>query len=66
MDGKSKSIVNKAVTSTSMTDRIKKHLTAINRYEGETSHSSRRGFSITLRMLGVADKEISDHIGWNS
>jgi hypothetical protein len=66
MDGKSKSIVNKAVTSTSMTDRLRKHLTAINLYEGETSNSSRRGCSITLRMLGVADKEISNHIGWHS
>ena len=66
MDGKSKSIVNKAVTSTSMTARLRKHLTAINLYEGETSNSSRRGCSITLRMLGVADKEISNHIGWHS
>jgi hypothetical protein len=49
-----------------MTDRLRKHLTAINLYEGETSNSSRRGCSITLRMLGVADKEISNHIGWHS
>jgi len=47
MDGKTKSIVNKAVTSTSMTHRLRKHLTAINLYEGETSHSSRPGCSIT-------------------
>ena len=46
-----------------MTDRLRKHLTAINIYEGETSHSSRRGCCITLRMLGVADKEISVPLG---
>lgn len=65
-DKKTKTITNRPVTSTCMTDRLKMHLKAINLYEGETSHSSRRGCSITLKLLGVPDDDICKHIGWNS
>jgi len=35
-------------------------------YQEETSHSSRRGCAITLRMLGVNDQAINQHVGWSS
>lgn len=65
-DRKTKTITSRPVTSTCMTDRLKMHLKAIHLYEGETSHSSRRGCSITLKLLGVSDDEICKHVGWNS
>ena len=65
-DKKSKRICDRPVTSTSMTDRLKRHLKSINLYEGETSHSNRRGCSIVLKMLGVEDEDICNHIGWHS
>lgn len=64
-DSKSREIINRAVSSSAMTDRLRLHLKAINLYEGETSHSSRRGCAITLRMLGVADNTIYNHLGWH-
>lgn len=57
-------VINKPVSSSSMTDRLRTHLRAVNLYEGESSHSSRRGCAITLRMLGVQDELISNHVGW--
>ena len=65
-DIKTKEISDKAVTSSSMTDRLRTHLKTINLYAGETAHSSRRGLAITLRMLGLEDNSISNHIGWQS
>ena len=65
-DKKSQDIIDQPVSSSCMSDRLKTHLTAINLYDGETSHSSRRGCAITLRMLGVSDPDINKHIGWNS
>lgn len=65
-DKKTKTITNRPVASTCKTDRLKMHLKAINLYESETSHSSRRGCSITLKLLGVPDDDICKHIGWNS
>ena len=52
------------MSSSLITDRLKMHLTAINLYEGETSHSTRRGCAITLRMMGINDEQINQHIGW--
>lgn len=49
-----------------MTERLEIHLSAINLYQGETSHSSRQGCAITLRMLGVNDQAINQHVGWSS
>lgn len=59
-------IVDEQVSSSGMTERLKLHLNTLNLYEGETSHSSRRGCAITLRMLGVDDQEINKHVGWES
>ena len=63
-DKKNKTIVNKPMSSSLITDRLRMHLKSINLYEGETSHSTRRGCAITLRMLGVDDEHINEHIGW--
>ncbi|WAR14864.1 hypothetical protein MAR_004969 [Mya arenaria] len=62
----SKDISEKQVTATAMSDRLKCHLKAINLYNGESAHSSRRGCAIVLRMLGLADTSINQHIGWGS
>ena len=65
-DIKTLEISDNPVTSSNMTDRLRTHLKAINLYAGETAHSSRRGLAITLRMLGLDDSSISNHIGWQS
>ena len=65
-DKESKQIVNQPVSSSCMSERLKLHLKGLNLYDGETSHSSRRGCAITLRMLGVSDEGINEHIGWSS
>ena len=59
-------VINKPMSSSLITDRLKMHLKAINLYEGETSHSTRRGCAITLRMMGINDEQINQHIGWGS
>ena len=46
-DRESRTIVNEPVSSSGMTERLKLHLNTLNLYEGETSHSSRRGCAIT-------------------
>ena len=63
---KTQEIGGKPVSASAMTDWLKIHLSAIKLYEGESSHSSRRGCTITLRMLGMSDSMINDHVGWNS
>ena len=59
-------IIDKPMSSSLITDRLKLHLMAINLYEGETSHSTRRGCAITLRMMGINDDQINKHIGWGN
>ena len=63
-DKKTKVIINKPMDSSLITERLRVHLSAIGLYEGETSHSTRRGCAITLRMLGVNDDQINAHTGW--
>ena len=65
-DVRTKHISDKPVNSSSMSERLKNHLTAVNLYEGESSHSSRRSCAITLRMLGVDDGDVNQHLGWTS
>ncbi|MEW8548343.1 MAG: hypothetical protein AB2693_32975 [Candidatus Thiodiazotropha sp.] len=63
-DKHNKVIINKPMSSSLITDRLLMHLRAINLYEGETSHSTRRGCAIMLRMLGIGDDKINKHIEW--
>ena len=65
-DKKSLSIVDKPVSTSGMSDRLKTHLLAINMYQGESGHSPRRGCAIPLKMLGINDSEIDQHIGWGN
>ena len=65
-DVKTQKIGGKLFSASAMTDRLKTHLSAIKLYEGESSHSSRRGWAITSRMLGMSDSMINYHVGWNS
>ena len=57
---------DKPVCGPSMTDRLRAHLTAVNLYEWESSHSSRRGCAITLKMLDIKDNLINNHVGWGN
>ena len=60
-------ITAKPVSSNLMADRLKTHLSSINMYQGESGHSTRRGSSLLLLMLGqVDDQAISNHVGWRS
>ena len=65
-DVKTQEIGRKPVSASAITDRLKTHLSAIKLYEGESSHSSRCGCAIILRILGMSDSIINDHVGWNS
>ena len=65
-DVKTQEMGRKPLSASAITDGLKTHLSVIKLYEGESSHSSRRGCAITLRMLGLSDSIINDHVGWNS
>lgn len=65
-DNITNTIVDKPVSSSAMSDRLKSHLLAINMYAGESTHSARRGTALVLRMMGVSDDSISEHMGWGS
>ena len=65
-DNTSGRITDKPVSSSLMTDRLRMHLKSVNLYEGESSHSGRRGCAITLRMLDVKDNLINNHLGWGN
>ena len=65
-DNASGQIADKPVSSSSMTDRLRTHLRAVNLYEGESSHSSRHGCAIMLKMLDVDDDIIKHHVGWGN
>ena len=56
-----KHITDKTVNSSSMSEKLKNHLSVINLYECESSDSSRRSCAITLRMLGVNDGGVNQH-----
>ena len=63
----SKSIViDEPVTSSAMCDRLKKYLTNLGIYEGETPHGMRGACAITLVSSGAATGDVMDHIGWAS
>ncbi len=49
-----------------MSDRLKLHLSVINLYSGERTHGARRGTALVLKMLGMDDKGICQHMGWES
>lgn len=59
-------IVDRPVTSSAMTTRLKKHLQAMGCWQGETSHSARVGCSVTLILLGVNQADVKAHVGWRS
>ena len=46
-------VINKPVHSSSMTDRLRTHLRAVNFHDGESSHSSMHGCAITLMCLSI-------------
>ena len=65
-DPKQDRLMNSPVCANSMTPRLKRHLQAINLFEGEAAHSSRAGSAITLKLLGVPDDHAMHHVGWRS
>ncbi|CAH3154482.1 unnamed protein product, partial [Porites lobata] len=47
-------------------NRLRLYLTALNIDEGETMHSFRSACSITLSLLGASDDQVASHVGWKS
>ncbi|XP_061183837.1 uncharacterized protein LOC133192022 [Saccostrea echinata] len=55
------------VTTSAMSDRLKKYLISLDIYEGETTHSFRAGCGITLMTNNTtSSEEIMEHVGWRS
>ena len=49
-----------------MSESLKNHLSAINLYEGEVQILVDVSCAITIRMLGVNDGGVNQHLGWTS
>ena len=47
-------------------NRLALHLCPAGIYDGETMHSFRSGYSITLSLLGVSSEDVARHVGWSS
>ena len=56
----------KPFVGSTVANRLRLHLAALNIDEGETMHSFRSGCSITLSLLGASDDQVASHIGWKS
>ena len=56
----------KPFVGSTVANRLRLHLTALNIDEGETMHSFRSGCSITLSLLGASDDQVASHVGWKS
>ena len=56
----------KPFVGSTVANRLRLHLTALNIDEGETMRSFRRGRSITLSLLGASDDQVASHVGWKS
>ena len=56
----------KPFVGSTVANRLRLHLTALNIDEGETMHSFRSGCSITLPLLGASDDQVASHVGWKS
>ena len=47
-------------------NRLRKHLSEVKLYAGETPHSFRVGLSNTLRLLGCSSEDVAHYLGWKS
>ena len=56
----------KPFVGSTVANRLRLYLTALNIDEGETMHSFRSGCSITLSLLGASDDQVASHVGWKS
>ena len=56
----------KPFVGSTVADRLRLHLTALNIDEGETMHSFRSGCPITLSLLGPSNDQAASHVGWKS
>ena len=56
----------KPFAGSTVANRPRLHLTALNIDEGETMHSFRSGCSITLSLLGALDDQVASHVGRKS
>lgn len=59
-------ISSKPFVGSTVANRLRLHLTALNIDDGETMHSFRSGCSITLSLLGASDDQVARHVGWKS
>ncbi|XP_052067764.1 uncharacterized protein LOC127707263 [Mytilus californianus] len=59
-------VLDMPVSSSTMNDRLKKYLTKLCLYEGETPHGIRGACAITMALSGINTHDAMDHIGWSS
>ena len=59
-------ITESPFVASAVANRLKKLLTDLKIYNGETMHSFRSGCSITLSLLGVSYEQVAKHVGWRS
>lgn len=59
-------LLDKPLSVSVMSGRLKKYLQDIGLWEGETIHSARGGCATALRLLKISDTDISGHVGWHT
>jgi len=62
------SVLDSPVSYSSVYERLRKYLTMLGIYEGETPHSFRAGCALTLTLSGAGSSvaDLQQHIGWKS
>eukprot|EP00794_Sanderia_malayensis_P015556 gene15556-biopygen13268 len=59
-------ITTDAFTGSAVANRLKKYMSELSIFEGETVHSFRSGCSVTMALLGVPLSGIARHVGWRN
>ena len=57
-------IVDKPLFSSTAESRLKKYLRDAHIYNGETLHSFRSGYAVTLALSGSPLADVMSHVGW--
>lgn len=65
LDSSRTSVLDNYVTSSLMSDRLRKYLISLGIFEGETTHRFRAGCGITLLSNNTSfSGKIMEHVGW--
>ena len=59
-------VSTKPFVGSTVTNRLRLHLTTLKIHEGETMHSFRGVCSITLALFGTRHDQVARHVGWKS